>query len=342
LLAAANAAYAAGGGAEAEANPADPYMTALCYFNALRELGGARRIVEDEVRERVGRYGSKRRRVEPPNPVLVDRLIGDPLELTSRVSTDDVAKAKARLEKSFHGAPDDRVDVALATNMISGGLDSTRLGLMIVQGQPKTAAEYIQATSRVGRAVDKPGLVVTVLNVHKPRDRAHYESFHLFHRSFYRSVEATSVTPWAARALDRSLAAVVVSVARHLRPELTPERAVQRLRDIPGYRREIIDAIVSRAPEESVVGGRVVLEAYIEGLLSDWETVVVDLEPRVAYGDRRQGQQLLHVPLDTALPNLSGSHRRFVAARSMRDVEANVVLRVRDPFGNRFTAEDVP
>jgi hypothetical protein len=28
-----------------ENNPADPYMTALCYFNALRELGGARRIV---------------------------------------------------------------------------------------------------------------------------------------------------------------------------------------------------------------------------------------------------------------------------------------------------------
>ena len=340
-MAAAHGVYAANGGAEAGANPADPYMTALCYFNALRELGGARRIVEDEVRDRVGRYGTSRRRLDPPEQTFVDRQIGDPLELTSRVSTDDVAAARARLDRPFQGATTDPVDVALATNMISVGLDIQRLGLMVVQGQPKTAAEYIQATSRVGRAVEKPGLVVTVLNVHKPRDRTHYESFRLFHRTFYRSVEATSVTPWAARALDRSLAAVVVAVARHLRPELTPERAVQRLRDIPGYRQEVVDVIASRAPDEAVVGGREALRRHVDGLLDDWEAIVSDLEPRVAYGDRREGQQLLHAPLDPSLPNLPDNHRRFVAARSMRDVEPNVVLRVRDPYGNRFVAEDV-
>ena len=109
--------------------------------------------------------------------------------------------------------------MALATNMISVGLDITRLGLMVVQGQPKTAAEYIQATSRVGRDHDKPGLVVAVLNLHKPRDRMHYEQFGQFHRTFYRAVEATSVTPWAARALDRALAAVVVAAARHVDPD---------------------------------------------------------------------------------------------------------------------------
>ncbi len=343
IMAAANALYEANGGADADANPADPYMTALCYFNALRELGGARRIVEDEVRDRLRQYGSKRRRVDPLNPVFIDREMADPLELTSRVSTDDVALAKARLERPFRGDRQEWVDVALATNMISVGLDITRLGLMLVQGQPKTAAEYIQATSRVGRAVDKPGLVVTVLNLHKPRDRTHYESFRLFHQTFYRSVEATTVTPWAARALDRSLAAVVVSVARHLRPELTPERAVGHLRDVPGYRRQVIDAIADRAPEAAIVGGRAALEALVKGLLDDWQTVVDDI-PQIAYGDRRegQGQQLLHQPLDPALPNLTPEcHRHFVAARSMRDVEANVLLRIRDPHGRPFTADDV-
>jgi hypothetical protein len=50
MLAAARAALdAAAAGAGPSQNPADPYMTALCYFNALRELDGARRIVEDEV-----------------------------------------------------------------------------------------------------------------------------------------------------------------------------------------------------------------------------------------------------------------------------------------------------
>jgi hypothetical protein len=85
----------------------------------------------------------------------------------------------------------------LQPTWISVGLDIGRLGLMLVQGQPKAAAEYIQATSRVGRLTDKPGFVLALLNVHKPRDRLHYEGFRHFHECFYRAVEATSVTPWA-------------------------------------------------------------------------------------------------------------------------------------------------
>ena len=157
-------------------NPADPYMTALCYFNALRELGGARRIVEDEVIDRAGRYGLQRRRVDPADSPFADRKIRLPMELTSREPTDKVAEAKQLLEASFGSNVTATVDVALATNMISVGLDITRLGLMVVQGQPKTAAEYIQATSRVGRDHSRPGLVVTVLNLHKPRDRMHFEA----------------------------------------------------------------------------------------------------------------------------------------------------------------------
>jgi hypothetical protein len=84
--------------AAGERNPADPYMTAVCYFNALRELGGARRIVEDEVTERAARYGSDRRRVSPRDQPFQDRRLREPMELTSRVSTDQVAEARRRLE----------------------------------------------------------------------------------------------------------------------------------------------------------------------------------------------------------------------------------------------------
>src|SRR5690606_21522610 len=140
-------------------------------------------------------------------------------ELTSRVSTNDVASTKRKLGLAFH--EDERVDVALATNMISVGLDITRLGLMVVLGQPKTTAEYIQSTSRVGRDREKPGFVVTLLNVHKPRDRSHYERFSGYHASFYRAVEATSVTPFSPRAMDRALAAALVALCRQGYGEMT-------------------------------------------------------------------------------------------------------------------------
>jgi hypothetical protein len=343
LIAASQAAYDANAASsEPGKNPADPYMTALCYFNALRELGGARRIVEDEVRDRAARYGTQRRRVDPKDSPFADRAIKEPMEITSRVSTDDVAEAKQRLDTVF-GRNGDPVDVALATNMISVGLDILRLGLMIVQGQPKTAAEYIQATSRIGRDDNRPGLVVVVLNLHKPRDRTHFEQFGNFHRSFYRAVEATSVTPWASRALDRALAAVVVSAARHVDPSLTPDIAVKELKNRPAIRAAVRDAIAARAPENAVPGGRAALKTLVDGLLDAW---IETAETQAAggnvfgYAEKKSPNRLLHMPLAPEIANLSPSHARFVAGRSMRDVEPSVALNPRDPNGGMIANAD--
>ena len=328
LLAAARAAAAAG-------DPADAYETALCYFNALRELGGARRIVEDEVRSRLATYGGERRRVAPMDQPFADRSLREVLELTSRVSTDQVAAAKERLGKAC-ADPKEGVDVALATNMISVGLDIQRLGLMLVQGQPKTAAEYIQATSRVGRDERRPGLVLVLLNAHKPRDRLHHESFRHFHACFYRAVEATSVTPWAARALDRALVAVVVGACRHLAPALSHEDAVAGIVGDAALQAEVTRTILERAPPEDVVGGHAALRAAIDGVFRDWEaTAKLQTEngDKMYYGKER-AKALLHDPLDTILDSLPPAHRRFTAARSMRDVEHVSPLKVVDPWGN--------
>jgi len=326
---------AAQGLADADGD-ADAYRTALCYFNALRELGGARRIVEDEVTNRLTDYGDRRRRIEPVDQPFGNRRLGEPVELTSRVSTDQVAAAKARLETRFDGTGDP-VDVALATNMISVGLDIDRLGLMLVQGQPKTAAEYIQATSRVGRNPARPGLVAVVLNVHRPRDRMHFEQFTHFHDTFYRAVEATSVTPWSARALDRSLAAVVVAIARHLDPTLTPSGAVAALANAPETRAAVIAHLVDRAPA-TIDGGRDRLAATIAALLDDWMMLADEgtmAGGRFSYDDRPH--RLLHPPLDPALANLPPAHRRFQAGYSMRDVEPGVLVKPRGPNGERVS-----
>lgn len=341
MLSAAKKHYDANGGAANGTNPADPYMTLLGYFNALRELGGSRRIVEDEVRSRLQGYYRHRRLNETDCP-FVDRTIRfDAIELTSREPTNRVAQAKRRLALPF--AEDGRVDVALATNMISVGLDIGRLGLMVVLGQPKTSAEYIQSTSRVGREEEKPGLVITLLNVHKPRDRSHFERFEAYHETFYRAVEATSVTPFAPRAVDRGLAAVVVALARHGEPALT---SAARAADIAQHRAKIgwiKGTVRARAEghakdlepaEREELGTKI--EARVEDLLDAWEQIAAEkmaVQAGLQYSpfEARPRPPLLHDPLDADLKREAPQSqlRKFKAQWSLRDVEAEVPVIVR-------------
>lgn len=344
LLSASLKAYVTNGGdVQAEStdgNPADPYLSLLGYFNALRELGGARRIVEGEVVDRVRSY-SERRRVGEIDGLFADRAVAyEVLELTSRVDTSAVATAKRRLEQTWRKADSGRsVDVALATNMISVGLDITRLGLMVVLGQPKGSAEYIQSTSRVGRDPARPGLVVTLLTVNKPRDRSHFERFAFYHKTFYRSVEATSVTPFAPRAIDRVLPAIVVAMARHSVAEMTPpSKAIEigAIRPRLGFIADVLAARVTEHDPFLEQSARDALRTKIQGLVNellDQWSEFAHQQGLVGAGLKYQEYErverampLLRDPLDPRLPALQRFERAFKATRSMRDVEPEVLL----------------
>jgi len=338
LMATAYKQYVEQGGKRNKDNPADPYMTLLGYFNSLRELGGSRRIVEDEVSSRLAKYGDRLRHGELVSYFLNRKIDDEPEELTSRVSTNKVANTKRRLALPFH--EDERVDVALATNMISVGLDIVRLGLMVVLGQPKTAAEYIQATSRVGREAKKPGLVVTLLNVHRPRDRSHYERFQSWHNSFYRAVEATSVTPFSPRALDRGLAGVVVALARLSIPEMTAALGASNIGSQQNAIDGVIETIVSRAEAHSpdldataTSTLRQQVRAQVIDLIDTWKQIA-DRDKRLQY--QKEADLAPPLLLDALNPDTNKEpleRQKFKAYRSLREVEATVNLWVRDPYG---------
>lgn len=240
--------------AEVEDRVKDPYWTLLGYFNSLRVLGGARMQVQDDVDDRLRLLlgAPSTRRLEP-------------IEMTSRVTSADIPEHLIRMEKALGSDDDDVLDVVLATNMISVGVDVDRLGLMVVMGQPQATAEYIQATSRVGR--QHPGLVVVVFNSARSRDRSHYESFQTYHGALYRQVESTSVTPFASRARDRGLHAVFIALCRVLVPELRDNGAAadisQHLAKVQALKEKIL-ARVERTDPEQVEATREELDRLVD------------------------------------------------------------------------------
>ena len=290
----------------------DPYWTLVGYFNSLRVLGGARIQVLDDVRERMGVLAQG----AGPRP------IANSIELTSREASSEIPAHLATLAREL---PDDQtLDYVLATNMISVGVDVDRLGLMVVMGQPQATAEYIQATSRVGRRF--PGLILTLYNAGRSRDRSHYENFATYHSALYRQVEATSVTPFSPRARDRALHAVLLSLARTAIPELRKSDGarniddhVDALRAFAGQLAERAEKIGRAQQQGDGVGDAV--RAELERMIERWQARNREA-PKLVYANPRDEINSLLVSADQAegegLPTPS----------SLRDVdsESNLYL----------------
>lgn len=181
----------------------DPYYSLVGYFNSIRELGGTVRLLQDDIPKRI-------KRIKTINNQDKQRYLNHNVEITSRMSSYKIPEKLNQLETTCKS--NGCLDTAIATNMIAVGMDVDRLGLMVVLGQPKQNSEYIQATSRIGRAF--PGLVVTLYNAYRPRDLSHYENFTGYHSQLYRFVEGTTATPFSARARDRVLHALIISAIR--------------------------------------------------------------------------------------------------------------------------------
>ncbi len=279
-------------------------------------------------------------------------------ELTSRVSSADITgtldQMAVEFDPTFDSAEGKRelrelreagkavpkretnpFDAVLATSMLQVGVDVTRLGLMLVVGQPKNTAEYIQATSRVGRARGKPGLILTIFQWSRPRDLGHYERFGYNHATFGLRVEGVTTTPFSDRALDRGLSAVMVAAVRHRSTANLPNPAAH---DVPlsgQVASDLLALITSRAARVTHDQDHVdLVRKQVQHRLDRWSHRRATLPSgRLGYEEAADIAGLLSTPGE-------GSWDLWTAPRSMREVENEVLLQLQPTDSSIADAPD--
>ena len=267
----------------------DPYFTLVQYFSSLKELGRAATFVRADIPEFLPTMHRSYGLTGADTPDR-RRYLHTSEELTSRRNEEEIPKILSRLERSYNSSKRfeaQALDTVLATNMISVGVDVDRLGLMLIVTQPKGTSEYIQASSRVGRSAKAPGLVFTLYNAGRPRDRSHYEQFRPYHDAFYRYVEPTSVTPFSPPALERVLHAVLVIAGRQISGWNTPvlNREDLRFGEYLSFLKRRVRLVDPDHIEE--------FESILERRLEEWESFGAE-----AWGDiaRRSDKVVLMRP----------------------------------------------
>ena len=343
-------------------DPADPYMTLVGYFSATRELAGMARYMQDDIatalrRSRMGnqslprRYGTvgtELRMGELTSRIGSSKIVGTLADMSTRFSVeyDSTSARRARMEAAQRGERipfrkgGDPLDVVLATSMLQVGVDVPRLGLMLVAGQPKNTAEYIQATSRVGRDPSRPGLVVCVGNWARPRDLSHYEQFRAYHESFYARVEPLSVTPYSLTSIERGVDGLVTSAARVMTAHdpsggLSPESGAAKVDSYVGWLDSFVDRLVERvrlASSSSEVADYVRTRA--ENSIQRWRhrrDLVAKRNEKLVY--EREGTsggkaRLIRSPEDSGGFDDALGKPPLVVANSMREVQPEVNILV--------------
>ena len=350
---------------------ADPYMTLVGYFSATRELAGMARYVQDDVQTALAKGLPGSRLPRRYGNAMPGIKLG---ELTSRIDSTAITATlgsmalpfdpavhstqawEERLRRLREGKRSARLgeqpyDVVLATSMLQVGVDVSRLGLMLIVGQPKNTAEYIQASSRVGRDASRPGLVVTLGNWARPRDLAHYEQFRHFHETFYSQVEPLSVTPFSTTSLERGLDGLLVAAARVLTAtdspasSLGPEHSAGNILRQREAMDRLAQAIASRVehsgaddPRSRVVD---LVRKRLEDRIGQWERRAKDADEEANAPRTETGQHLVYersmqadgfLDLIRSAESTGPRSRRggapFVVANSMREVQPEINILV--------------
>ena len=321
----------------------DAWWTQVIYHGSLKGVGNSHNAFVTDVRDFGQRLARELHELQEEGDTAFDDESNGPngesddiarrfrdtriAQLTSRRSAEENAETFLRLAK--FRKDEDCLDAVLATNMVSVGLDVARLALMIVNGQPLTTAEYIQATSRVGRA-GVPGLVFANYYRHQARSLSHYESFRPYHESFYRFVEPSSVTPFTWQVRCRALHAALVIALRHTCLGLRDNASAGSFDQSAAEVRAVI-AELKRRCERAAADGRLgpCTVAHLDRLAGQWHDEARRCEHerrQLNYqgrNDDRTADRLLYTHGESR-PGL------WATLHSMRNVEGTGALKVHD------------
>lgn len=270
----------------------DQYYTNIGYFNSIKDLGSMSSVLEDRIIATIKSL-TKHKFAHLQEEYKIENKdfyrFKDFDELTSRKNSKEIKKTLVKLDKKF--GESGSCSYVLTSNMFSVGIDIDRLGVMSMYNQPKTNAEYIQATSRVGRS--KPGVVFSLYNSSRSRDKSHYEQFEFYHRTFYQYVESTSVTPFSSRVLEKTLHAVFIALVRHKLDNLSSNSDARNFRaDIEGVveiKKFLLEQVKVHNEDAYTYA-----KDYLEFFINLWEKYAIENSNTFVYVDYNNGICLLN------------------------------------------------
>lgn len=248
----------------------DPWWTLLWFFNSIRELGSGLTLLLGDIPERLAVLRKRLNRAQKSGgKVTYDntRWLNETgiMELTSRIENSEVPAAIEQLQTPYTEEKNRSYDCCLASSIIEVGVDITRLAMMTILGQPKTTAQYIQVAGRVGRDRSRPGLVVTIYNPARPRDRSHFERFRSYHDRLYSNVEPASLTPFTTPAVQKTISGLLAGYLRQTQVVAKTGESLYEARIFAGEARDIIFA---RCEEVTGTPASPELESLIEGYIT--------------------------------------------------------------------------
>lgn len=265
----------------------DQFYTSVGYFNTLKELGSNSIIISDRITAEIkylATYKFQKEaekvnlKIDGNNADIPSYFKSD--ELTSRNSAKEIKLVLERLANKY--TSEDCFDYIMASNMLSVGIDIDRLGVMCVYGQPKSNSEYIQATSRVGRT--NPGLVISIYNSMRSRDKSYYEQFCYYHSTFYKYVEATSVTSYSPRAIEKALHCAMMAIIRHTISKYNPNanacKFLRNDRDVELVKQSMLKRVNDIEPRITEYA-----EKWLNYYLDCWQELADSLPNKLVFSD---------------------------------------------------------